>query len=85
MQKSFFKGTLQQCHGQGQNKEVSNGQIVCYRSGNNLHVQNLDLGPADIEFDAVKGEVLIKVSLNDGEMLVIQDRIGIAEKKELKR
>lgn len=85
MQKNFFVGTLQQCHGQ-ERKEVSNGMIVAYRTGNNLHVQHLDIGnKGDVEFDAVKGEVILRFSLNDGECLVLQDKVGIAEKKEIKK
>ena len=84
MQKSIFVGTLQACHGQDK-KNTSNGQIVAYRAGNTLHFQNLDLGPATLEFDAISGQVIIRATLNDGDMLVIQDRIGIAEKKEIKK
>jgi hypothetical protein len=78
MQKSIFVGTLQACHKQNK-KEVSNGQIVAYRSGNNLHIQNADFSNL-IQFDAVSGEAIIKIKLNDGDCLVFQDKIGIAEK-----
>jgi len=83
MQKSIFIGTLQECHKQDK-KSVSNGQIVAYRSGNSVQLQNLDLGQATIEFDAIKGELVIRATLNEGQMLVIQDKVGIADKKEIK-
>lgn len=84
MQKSIFIGTLQECHNQNK-KEVSNGQIVAYRSGNSVQIQNLNLGQALIEFDPIKGEIVIRATLNEGQMLVIQDMIGIADKKEIKK
>jgi uncharacterized protein YeaC (DUF1315 family) len=85
MQKNFVVGTLQQCHGQDK-KEVSNGMIIAYRSGNNYHVQHLDLGnKGEIEVDAMKGEVILRFSINDGECLVLQDKVGIAEKREIKK
>jgi putative methionine-R-sulfoxide reductase with GAF domain len=84
MQKNFFVGTLQQCHGQNK-KEVSNGQVIAFRSNNTLVVQNIDIGPGTLEFDAVNSEVVLKFKVNDGDMLVIQDRIGIADKKEIKK
>jgi hypothetical protein len=83
MQKSIFVGTLQACHGQNK-KEVSNGQIVAYRSGNNLHLQNADF-PDLIQFDAVNGEIVIKIKINDGDCLVFQDRTGIAEKRIIQK
>ena len=58
------------------------GQIVLYREGETLHMQNLEL-PESFKLSRSGEKYLLEFSLPDGECLVIQDMPGVAEKKAL--
>jgi len=83
MKKVLHKGTLQDVSA----RLSKQGQIVLYRTGDNLCVQNLDL-PKDLSFDLSRlksdNELLIRIAeFKDGEFLMIRDVNGISEKKRV--
>jgi hypothetical protein len=79
MKKAFLKGTLQEVS----KAQAKNGLIVAYRVGSTYHLQNLELNPkAAFELlpSADKNELILKIKMNDGDFLVLQDAEGVAEK-----
>ena len=82
MKKVFVKGTLQEIG----NNPSKQGQIIAFRAGSTYHFQNLEFSPkTSFEFlpSADKNELILKVRMNDGDYLVIQDAGGVAEKGKI--
>jgi hypothetical protein len=80
MKKILHKGFLSDVQG----FSSQSGQIIAYRYGKQIHLNNFEALPADsftLAFDEKAGEFVIRVRMNDGEFLVIQDATGVAEKK----
>lgn len=86
MMKDIFVGPLKEVHALNNDKTVSNGQIIAYRSGDHVELQNLNLPDSSVhmKYDAGTNELVFSVRLNDGDFVVLQDKIGIAGKRELR-
>lgn len=80
MKKLFHVGRLAEIESlEGQ---VENGLVVAYRAGNKIHIQNLDFLPkTDFKVEYESGQLVLRVQLNDGEMLAIHDSKGKADKE----
>jgi len=79
MKKLFQVGKLKEIES---TPDVENGLVVAYRAGNKIHLQNLDYLPeTDFKIGYESNQLVIRVQLNDGEMLAIHDAKGKGEKE----
>lgn len=84
MMKDLFIGQLKDVHALNNDKTVSNGQIIAYRNGKGLEIQNLNMPKGvSVDYDQMTHTMVITIPMNDGDFVVLQDRTGIAEKRHI--
>jgi len=55
--------------------------ILAYRQGDSFQINGLEVNPSDrFKFEKTETELVIRVSLADGEFLAIDEEAGLAEK-----
>ncbi|NBW98901.1 hypothetical protein EBR03_04955 [bacterium] len=79
MKKLFQVGKLKEIES---TPDVENGLVVAYRAGSKIHLQNLSYLPeTDFKISYESNQLVIRIQLNDGEMLSISDAKGKADKE----